>query len=426
MSNIENAGSHIYVHVPFCDGKCAYCAFYSVLYDNKTADAYLKSLSNEMDLYLDNHSKPVPQTIYFGGGTPSILNQSQLATLCSIVRERVDASQLKEWTLEANPNTLPPEKLRILKEAGVNRISIGVQSFDDRVLKSVGRRHSSADVAPTLDGIRAGGIENIGIDLIVCLPRVDEEIWRDTLRKAIQLQPKHVSVYALSVEAGSCFARCSVPPPDDESQSRAGEITEELLEKADFERYEISNYSKPGFQCLHNLAYWRGKDYVGFGPAASSRCGLKRWTNKPDLDSYVAAFKRRRVPCDMMLQSGEGNSVAAPLRRGVFARRQSAVATSCSTEPLPRDEETLSSDLDAVERVMFAFRLLKEGVDLHAFGSASLVQQWENSLRQLSSEGLVEQREQRWFLTERGRDFADHVAAQFLPDPPIAKAHAER
>ena len=368
---MDRAGKHLYFHVPFCDGKCAYCGFYSEVYSPQDADRCLDSLEIEAALRLAG-TGVAPETVYFGGGTPSILSAAQLERLCRIVKTRSLPRPATEWTVEANPGTLTPGKLRVLREAGVNRISVGAQSFDDAVLRHIGRRHSAAAISGTVAAIRSAGIENIGLDLIAALPGVDDDTWRATLMKAVELDPRHISVYALTIEHGSRMAT-----PDDDSQLRAMEQAESVLSSAGYLRYEISNYAKPGFEAKHNVSCWRGEDYLGLGPAAAARSGLKRWTNKPGLGAYSEALAAGCLP--------------------------------------PRDEETVTPETDAAERLAFAFRLA-EGVDLRKFEAiaGSRVGQWQETLRKLGDTGLTEYRDGRWFLTAKGIHLADYVAGELM------------
>lgn len=360
--------------MPFCDGKCAYCAFYSEPVSNEGADSYLAAIERELDQLPDDAA---PLTIYFGGGTPSILDTARLERLCRLLLGHISTDSLAEWTVEANPGTLPEDKIVMLREAGVSRISLGAQSFDDTILERLGRRHNAADIGRTLAAIREGGMENVGLDLIACLPGADDNGWRATLRSAMDLEPDHISVYALSVEPGSAFSRAGVATPTDDAALDAIETAKELLGASGYSRYEISNYSKPGRECRHNLSCWRGEDYLGFGPAASSRSGLRRWTNRPDADGYCSALLAGGLP--------------------------------------PKDEEELTPRRDATERIMFAFRL-SEGVLATKLRhtDTELTEHWRATLERLRVEGLVESREDRWHLTARGRALADHVAGELM------------
>ena len=376
--------NHVYVHVPFCDGKCVYCGFYSELLRPRDSAGYLRALASEIDRRIQTPTLPAPETIYLGGGTPAVLPHRQLAELCDIIRQRFSLALLKEWTVEANPGTLPPAKAAMLRAKGVTRISIGAQSFRDAVLTRLGRRHAARDIAATVRSVRGAGIDNIGLDLIAALPGVSVAQWKETLERCIALNPRHVSVYALTVEPKTILRRLvrdkRLALPGEEEQIDAMAVAGGMLRAGGFTRYEISNFAQPGFECVHNLSFWRGGDYVGFGPGASSRIGLRRWSNRPDLASYAAAAAAARLP---------------PSRR-----------------------ERLSPAADAAERLAFAFRL-REGVDLSAFCAEravppSLLQRWTAILERLASHGLTRRRGARWTLTPRGRDLSDAVAAELL------------
>lgn len=370
-----DASDHIYIHVPFCDGKCAYCVFHSEPLAAENADRFLEAVEREL---AQLPAEAAPLTIYFGGGTPSILDTPKLARLCNIILDRVSTGRLVEWTVEANPGTLPPDKIRMLRGAGVNRVSIGAQSFDNAVLAGIGRRHDADAVAHTLELVRTAGIDNIGLDLIACLPGVSDDLWNSTLRSAVELEPDHVSVYALTVEPGSAFSLTGVPGPDDAAVLNALGAAGDILADAGYHRYEISNHCRPGRECAHNLSCWRGEDYLGFGPAASSRAGLRRWTNHADTGKYCRALSAGEMP--------------------------------------PRNEEELTARSDATERLIFAFRL-SEGVtdDSLRNADAELTEYWHTALKRIATEELAERIENGWRLTERGRALADHVAGELIP-----------
>ncbi|MCE9615721.1 MAG: radical SAM family heme chaperone HemW [Lentisphaerae bacterium] len=373
---------HLYVHIPFCSGKCSYCVLYSVMYDEQRASRYVEALSGEMDQWRRTGPPLKPETIFIGGGTPSSLAEDSFARLLQHVRSRIDPSALVEWTIEAQPGTLTPRKVAAMLAAGVNRISFGVQALTDATLQRIFRRHSVADVETSLACAREGGIDNVGIDLIACLPGVTSDEWRASVAQAARLPVQHLSVYALTIEDGSLLAdqveRGEFTPADDDTQVAELDVAESILGEAGFHRYEFSNYARPGRECLHNLAYWRGNDYLGFGPAASSRVGTERWTNVADVNAYVAAAEA-------------GN-------------------------PVRRERDTLDARADLTERLMFGFRLA-EGVNLDRFADADadLITHWKSALARLSDQGVVTQQGARWTLTPTGRLLADHVAEELIP-----------
>ena len=378
-------GPGLYVHVPFCDGKCGYCAFYSVLHRAPTAERYLAALRAELQQGRRACPAFAPQTVYIGGGTPTMLAAPQLRHALASVRSCFDLTGVTEWSVEANPGSLTPEKLAVLRQAGVNRISLGVQSFDVAALRLLGRRHAPGDALAAAALIRRAGFANWGLDLIACVPGVDRKAWRRTLGAAVALDPAHVSVYALTAEEGTQLTRrmgagdLALLP--EEEQLWCLHAAEERLTAVGYGRYEISNYARPGHECRHNQSCWAGGDYLGFGPAAASRLGVRRWTNRPDLAAYVKAL-------------GAG-------------RRS------------PRETETVTPETQAEEMLVFGLRC-REGVEpdgiLARVGLAdsTLADAWRQGLCRLRREGLVLCRGARWRLTRRGRDLADHVAVELL------------
>lgn len=367
------------MHVPFCGGKCHYCSFYSVRYAPDLAREYTQALAAEFDRRLGRGRTLSPRTVYVGGGTPSILDDGLFDAVLSLLASRFRRRRLQEWTVEANPGTLTAAKVDSLRRAGVTRVSLGVQSLNDGTLRRAGRRHDAQAVAETVAALRQGGIRNIGLDLIAGLPGVTSREWAATLAGAVEFAPRHVSVYALSVEPQATWDR--TPPtrrfPGERAVLASLAEAEGTLARAGCRRYEISNYAHPGFECQHNLAVWRGQDYLGFGPAAASRVGRRRWTNVPDLAAYAAA---------------EGSN-----------------DLSRSTT------ETFTARRDAAERFIFGFRLA-EGVNPAAFAGKNRTRlaAWTQTLQRLASDGLVEREGPRWRLTGNGRLFADTVASELL------------
>lgn len=384
--NIEG----LYVHVPFCDGKCAYCAFYSVPYSADRADRWLRAVAAEARQLSQQYGRMAPETLYFGGGTPTILSPAQARQLVEVIREELlvpgwSARTAAEWTVEANPVGLTADVLMQWRGMGVTRVSLGVQSLRDDVLMLLGRRHTAADVEDSVGAIRAAGFSNWSVDLIACVPGVSRESWRQMLCRVVEWEPKHVSVYALTAEEGSALLeavhRGDLALPGDEEQLGMLSSAGDVLAASGYLRYEISNYALPGHACLHNLSCWRGRNYLGLGCAASSRVGRRRWTNPARLDPYVKAWLAGMPP--------------------------------------DREEDLLDSTLDASERLVFGLRMA-EGVDLEGVirdsgCDAALRHRWLDTLARLAREGLTEHREGYWRLTRRGRDLADHVAVELMP-----------
>jgi oxygen-independent coproporphyrinogen-3 oxidase len=282
MTNIE----HLYIHIPFCTGKCSYCAFFSKPYDKNIADKYIDALIKELKYYQVIY-KLSPKTIYIGGGTPTTLTISQLKKLFTALSE---FKAVAEFTIETNPGLLSEKKIELFQKYGVNRISMGVQSLDDNVLKYLNRRHTVADVENTIALLKDSDFENVSIDLISSLPNVSKTDWRKTVESAVSWGVKHMSVYCLSIEADTKFSRMIedgelVPNTDDDELAMENIAVGLLL--TEYHRYEISNYAKEGFECAHNLAYWQGKDFLGIGAGASSRLELQRFTNIESIEKYI-------------------------------------------------------------------------------------------------------------------------------------------
>ena len=259
---------HLYFHIPFCPKLCPYCCFYVEVGSQNKTTAFLDALLREVE----NHAAELqPRTIYFGGGTPSALTCEQLDYLFSGLRERLDFSALEEWDLEANPATIRADKAALLQKHGVTRLSLGVQSWDDGLLKTLGRVHSAAQAEKTFHLLRDAGFTNLNIDLMFSVPGQTPEQWRATLEKTIALEPEHISSYCLTYEEDTDYFRKLLGGEyrqDVELDATFFETTMDTLNAAGFSQYEISNYARPGHESRHNQAYWLGADYLGFGPSA--------------------------------------------------------------------------------------------------------------------------------------------------------------
>jgi putative oxygen-independent coproporphyrinogen III oxidase len=294
----------LYVHTPFCRAKCGYCAFYSASVgpagpDRAIFSRYLAALKAEMDRQAQVCAAaltlgPAP-SLFFGGGTPSLLGAEGLAHVMSALRQRFFLAPDVEITLEANPDSATPTLLRAARELGVNRLSLGVQSLDDRTLAALGRKHDTSQAMHAYRDARAAGFTNIGLDLIFGLPGQTPKHWLDTLRQAVALEPEHLSCYGLTIEPGTPLSRDAetlAALPDDDAQAEMFLQGAKLLAHAGYEHYEISNFARPERRCQHNLACWRGRDVLGFGPAAVStmtgQTHVSRWANPPDFDAWEA------------------------------------------------------------------------------------------------------------------------------------------
>lgn len=293
----------VYLHVPFCVQKCIYCDFLSAPAGREKQQAYMAALKREIKEEAENYKDSIIETVFFGGGTPSILEAEELAQCLDLLRKEYHMSESPEITIEMNPGTANPAKLKALYEAGVNRLSIGLQSAQNEELKLLGRIHTWEDFLITYETARNAGFSNINIDLMSALPGQSGVIWEDTLRKVLALEPEHISAYSLIVEEGTVLHdRLSDYPalPSEEEDREMYQRTKQLLHEQGYERYEISNYAKKGFECRHNIVYWTRGDYVGFGLGASSMTADCRFHNTSDMERYLTKGELRKEELHML------------------------------------------------------------------------------------------------------------------------------
>ena len=300
----------LYIHIPFCRQKCFYCDFPSFAGREKKIDRYLQALEQEFallrqrlyqkDNVRDTERKFAPRTIYIGGGTPTALNTNQLKKLLEIVLKYVAVARAEEFTVEMNPGTVNREKLLLLQRAGVNRLSVGVQSFDDNCLKKIGRIHTAQEAEDTIKLAYSLGFDNISLDLIYGLPQQDMGILSKSVERALTLPVQHISIYGLQLEEGTAFYRMEalgkMQLPTDELVEAMHDYIVAKLPEAGYQRYEISNYSLPGYESKHNLSYWQDVDYLGLGSGAHSYWQETRYENPRSIDDYISALEAGRLP----------------------------------------------------------------------------------------------------------------------------------
>lgn len=283
--------SSAYVHIPFCTQICYYCDFSKVFIKNQPVDAYLEHLIQETRSYEIGKLR----TLYIGGGTPTALSAQQLAYLLTELPKVMDLSEVEEFTIEANPGDLDPDKIAVLKESQVNRVSLGVQTFDNKMLKKIGRSHQEQDIYDNIRHLKQAGFDNISIDLIYALPGQTMDQVKENVAKAIGLDIPHMSLYSLILENHTVFMnrmrRGKLPLPKEELEAEMFEYIIEELEKAGFEHYEISNFSKPGFESRHNLVYWDNAEYYGLGAGASGYVDGIRYKNHGPIRHYLEAVE---------------------------------------------------------------------------------------------------------------------------------------
>lgn len=362
---------HLYVHIPFCPKLCPYCSFYSEVSDRNKTRQFLDALLLELDRALASHDIR-PETIFFGGGTPSALSTPQLDYLLTGLRRRLILASDCEWTLEMNPATVSLEKARLLRDLGVNRISMGVQSWDEELLRTLGRVHSGPQAERSFLILREAGFANVNLDLMFAVPGQTMAQWEHTLEKTIALDPEHISAYCLTYEEDTEYfdrLQQGVYRQEPAQDADLFELTMETLTAAGFDHYEISNYARPGRECRHNLAYWLGSDYLGIGPSAFSTIGDRRWQNVPSAEIYT----------------------------GKVAAGESPI---CYEEPL-------SEPTRKAETLAFSLRT-NRGV-----ARADLAP-WPGAVEEFTGLGLLRPEGDRLVLTTGGKMVADTIAETFV------------
>ena len=355
-AHTEKPALGLYIHIPFCKAKCAYCDFYSLAHSEEKMDAYTAALLRHLEEVAPRAAGMQVDTVYFGGGTPSYLGASRLARLLQAVQRRYNVVRDAEITLEANPDSAGDWKtLRTLRRAGFNRLSLGVQSTDDALLRRIGRIHTYEQVQQAVTAARKAKIENLSLDLIYGLPDQTLEQWENTLADALVLAPRHISCYGLKLEEGTPLydRRESLNLPDGDLQADMYLYAVELLTQNGYQQYEISNFAQPGYESRHNLKYWMLEEYAGFGPGAYSDFGGVRYGYTRDLDGYIAGRLDLAESERISPQEREMEYIMLRLRtaRGIDIRefenrfRQrfaplAAILESCAAHGLARQTET--------------------------------------------------------------------------------------
>jgi len=328
----------IYIQVPFCQTKCTYCNFHTGVFSSALYGPYVDAVVREItehDLlyYLAGGAsetcrcaaKSLVDTVYIGGGTPSLLDPSALSRMLSAIRASF-ACTLEEVTLEADPETITQQKAEAWRDAGINRISMGTQSFNDQELAAAGRLHRRADIYAADKALRAAGIRNISCDLIAGLPHQTEESWRHTVNELLELQPEHISIYMLEIDEGSRLGRESLAGgnrysasaiPADDAIADFYELARERLASAGYDHYEISNWGKPGFRSQHNMKYWQRRPYFGIGAGAHSFDGAMRWANAHDPAAYASSLAAGRLPIEQKVTLSTQQSLDEELFLGL-------------------------------------------------------------------------------------------------------------
>ena len=297
---MQKAG--LYIHIPFCKVKCVYCDFYSITKKEDQIPLFTDCLLKEIDMYKNYVGEWSFDTIFFGGGTPSLLPAKYLEQILQKLHDTFDTSKVKEISLEANPGEAPYEHLKDIKSLGINRISMGFQSFDDKILKLLGRLHKSEDCFNTFKNVRKAGFDNINTDMIFNIPGLSINNWKKDLNKLLELNPEHISAYSLTVEPSTKLFNLvknkELLMPLEKTDIEQFLITEDILSKNGYNHYEISNYAKKHKECKHNLHYWNLSPYLSFGPSAHSYDLKKRWWNVRSLEKYINYLKKDKLPLE--------------------------------------------------------------------------------------------------------------------------------
>jgi len=308
MSKFALVMAGLYIHIPFCKQACYYCDFFfSTRQEQRTE--LVRAISSEIALqknYLNGESL---ETIYVGGGTPSILLDEELDQILNAVHANFSIAESREITLEGNPDDLTKEKLDYLFRAGINRLSVGIQTFDNAILKSLDRAHDNLMARGCIDDAKNSGFKNISIDLIYAIPGRSDEDWEKDINEAIALSPQHISSYSLTIEEKTVFGKWTkqgkMKPVDDDVAARQLALLIDILERSNYEQYEVSNFSKPGFQSRHNSNYWKNRIYLGVGPSAHSYNGESRQYNVSNNSMYLRSIQQEKVPSTVEVLSRE-------------------------------------------------------------------------------------------------------------------------
>lgn len=404
----------LYLHIPFCERKCAYCDFLSAPADLPVRISYIKKLQEEIAYYGAQYGEYQVSSIFFGGGTPTILEGYQLAAILETVKEHFNITTDAEITVECNPGTLTAGKAEKLVQAGFNRLSMGLQSADDRELQLLGRIHNFAQFLESYDLARKAGFRNINVDLMSALPGQTLKSWQDTLQKVTALRPEHISAYSLIIEEGTPFYERFAEDerireegghprllPEEDVERQMYELTETFLHTKGYERYEISNYAKPGYECRHNCGYWIRKDYLGLGLGASSLVEHQRFQNTSKLKTYLeqeyspqCEGQHERIAETIQLQEETGLS---------------QTGHHIHIEILDKKSE--------MEEFMFLGLRLMAGIFRQQFEKkfqVTLNSVYGEVLRKLKGEQLIEEVAGYVRLTEHGIDVSNYVLAEFL------------
>lgn len=372
----------VYIHIPFCTNKCFYCDFNSYVLKDQPVMDYLRALDREMELTVKHTPPGVIKTIFVGGGTPTVLKPDEMAYFLKSVRTHFPQwDENIEFSMEANPGTTDKDKLAVMKEGGVNRVSFGVQAFQNELLSGIGRIHNVDDVYRSLENARSAGLHNLSVDLMFGLPNQTVDMLRESIGKALELNLPHYSIYSLKVEENTLFHtlfnKNKLPLPSEEDELEMYLLLMSTMEAAGYGQYEISNFAKPGMESRHNITYWRNEDYYGLGAGAHGYVKRQRHMNIKGVNPYIEA----------------------------------------SHSGLPRLDTFQISAQEAMEDFMMVGLRMREGVSDQAFRAQfgkSLQDIFAGSLKKMLAAGLIEQAGDTYRLSKQGILFGNDVFGEFV------------
>lgn len=372
----------LYIHIPFCIKKCKYCDFNSFKLNVDEKRKYLNSLKREMELYKGNLEDKIIDSVFVGGGTPSILNEGEIKILFQNIKNNFQIKDSAEITMECNPGTLTLNKLKTMKECGVNRLSIGLQAVQNNHLEYIGRVHTYEEFEKNYYQAKEVGFENINIDLMYALPNQSKEEWMESLEKVVKLNPTHISAYSLILEENTelfnMYEKYEFKLLDEDADIEMYEYTINYLKSNGYNQYEISNYAKKGFECKHNILYWKCENYVGLGVSASGFLNEKRYNNLCELNKY-----------EEMIHSGK--------------------------KPIEWEEKL--SIKDEIEENIFLGLRMNEGIkfkDFHEKYNLNFEEEYKNEIDKLKKIKLIETTDEGMKLTQKGREISNSVFVEFM------------
>lgn len=406
----------IYIHIPFCVQKCLYCDFVSGPASDEIKRNYVNYLLKEIEACIYGNksgSEYIVDTIFIGGGTPSVLDADWIEEVLCKLKEWFEISDDCECTIEVNPGTVDFTKLEKYGEAGINRLSIGLQSCNENELKVLGRIHDFKNFEETFQAARTAGFDNINVDLMSSIPEQTKESFTRSLKQVINLSPEHISVYSLIVEAGTPFYEMGLNLPDEDTERQIYYKTGEILKEHGYGQYEISNYAKPGKECKHNIRYWQCDEYIGFGVAAASYVNGVRWKNTEDINFYIKYMQG--VDCSVDKQCA-GNTNDEHCTKNSNTGQGIENTGIIQRDEFYSEKETLTTEEQCAEFMFMGLRM-NQGISAEEFYKRFGItpdEKYGEIIEKHIQNGLLVKEEDYIRLTDKGRDVCNFVMADFL------------